>query len=207
MKTYTVYKHTSPSGKVYIGITSRKPEYRWNKGKGYREKDQQCFYRAIKKYGWENIKHEILYTNLTEEEAKTLEISLIKYYKKLKLSYNMTDGGDGGKGLHGKRGKLSEETKRKMSEVRKGMNTGDKNPMYGRHETCPAFGKFGKDHPSSKPVYQYTTDGVFIKQWDSMTEAAVALGRTQREVTHITACCNGRAKTALGYIWKRELIQ
>lgn len=42
---YTVYKHTSPSGKVYIGITKRKPEYRWNKGKGYR-KDQLLFYRA-----------------------------------------------------------------------------------------------------------------------------------------------------------------
>lgn len=37
MKSYTVYKHTSPSGKVYIGITCRKPEYRWNHGKGYKE--------------------------------------------------------------------------------------------------------------------------------------------------------------------------
>lgn len=39
MKSYTVYKHTSPSGKVYIGITCRKPEYRWNHGKGYKEID------------------------------------------------------------------------------------------------------------------------------------------------------------------------
>lgn len=206
MKTYTVYQHTSPSGKVYIGITCRKPEYRWNKGKGYREKDQQYFYRAIQKYGWDNIKHEILYTNLTEDAAKSLEIALIKYYKDLKLSYNMTDGGDGGRGLHGKRRGHSEETKRKMRETRKGMNMGEKNPMYRKHETNPAFGKFGKDHPASKEVYQYTVEGVFIKRWDSMTEAAIALGRTQKEVTHITACCNGRAKTALGYIWKRNLI-
>ena len=63
---YTVYKHTSPSGKVYIGITKRKPEYRWNKGKGYR-KDQLLFYRAIKKYGWDNFTHEILYTGLSEK--------------------------------------------------------------------------------------------------------------------------------------------
>lgn len=27
--SYTVYKHTSPSGKCYIGITLTKPEYRW----------------------------------------------------------------------------------------------------------------------------------------------------------------------------------
>jgi hypothetical protein len=26
---YTLYKHTAPNGKVYIGITSRKPESRW----------------------------------------------------------------------------------------------------------------------------------------------------------------------------------
>lgn len=34
---YTVYRHTSPSGKVYIGITSMNPEKRWGKnGYGYR---------------------------------------------------------------------------------------------------------------------------------------------------------------------------
>lgn len=39
MNSYTVYKHTSPSGKVYIGITKKKPEYRWNHGRGYKETD------------------------------------------------------------------------------------------------------------------------------------------------------------------------
>ena len=78
MKLYTVYKHTSPSGKVYIGITCRKPEYRWNHGRGYKEIDQPLFYRAIKKYGWDNITHEILYSGLQEKDAKNLEISLIK---------------------------------------------------------------------------------------------------------------------------------
>lgn len=29
---YTVYKHTTPSGKVYIGITGQKPERRWQNG-------------------------------------------------------------------------------------------------------------------------------------------------------------------------------
>lgn len=31
---WTVYRHTSPSGKVYIGITSQNVERRWNSGKG-----------------------------------------------------------------------------------------------------------------------------------------------------------------------------
>lgn len=34
-KIWTVYRHISPSGKVYIGITSKPIEKRWNKGKGY----------------------------------------------------------------------------------------------------------------------------------------------------------------------------
>ena len=197
---YTVYKHISPSGKVYIGITKRKPEYRWNKGKGYRE-DQLLFYRAIKKYGWDNFTHEILYTGLSEKDAKNIEISLIRQYKSLGMSYNITDGGDGGRGLHNKRKKMSDETKLKMSKSRKGLLAGNKNPMYGRHETAPAYGKFGKEHPASKKVYQYDLLGNFIKEWDCLSEVQRHLNIL---VTHITACCNGRQKTAGGYIWKRE---
>ena len=197
---YTVYKHTSPSGKVYIGITKNKPEYRWNKGKGYR-KDQLLFYRAIKKYGWDNFTHEILYTGLSEKDAKNIEISLIKQYKALGLSYNITDGGDGGRGLHNKRKKMSDETKLKMSKSRKGLLAGNKNPMYGRYETAPAYGRFGKEHPASKKVYQYDLLGNFIKEWDCLSEVQRHLNIL---VTHITACCNGRQKTAGGYIWKRQ---
>lgn len=47
---YTVYRHISPSGKVYIGITSMEPEKRWGKnGYGYRR--QKYFNNAIRKYG------------------------------------------------------------------------------------------------------------------------------------------------------------
>lgn len=52
------------------------------------------FYKAILKYGWDNIEHEVLYSGLSEEEAKALEVSLIAYYKEQDVSYNMTIGGD-----------------------------------------------------------------------------------------------------------------
>lgn len=32
---YIIYRHTSPSGKVYIGQTCQKAEHRWNSGKNY----------------------------------------------------------------------------------------------------------------------------------------------------------------------------
>ena len=59
---------------------------------------------------------------------------------------------------------MSEDSKLKMSISRKGLLSGNKNPMYGRHETNPMYRKYGKNHPSSKPVYQYSLDGVFIKK-------------------------------------------
>ena len=61
--TYIVYKHTTPNNKIYIGITKHDPKYRWlNNGRGYKE--QSTFFNAILKYGWINIKHEILYNDI-----------------------------------------------------------------------------------------------------------------------------------------------
>lgn len=119
---YKVYRHTSPNGKCYIGITMQQdPRRRWEKGKRYNH--NEYFWRAIQKYGWDNIKHEILYENLTKEEACQIEIELIKKYMDLNLSYNLSTGGEHpGAGIHHKRRggwHHSEETKRKISEANK----------------------------------------------------------------------------------------
>lgn len=94
MRTYYVYKHTTPSQKVYIGITKQEPEKRWKNGKGY-DKDQ-IFRFAIEKYGWANIKHEILFEGLTEEEACEKEVELIAFYKSAdrRYGYNISLGGN-----------------------------------------------------------------------------------------------------------------
>ena len=97
MNNYIVYKHTSPNGKVYIGITCQKPENRWRNGEGYKECTK--FYRSIQKYSWNNFKHEILYFDLNEISAKMIEEDLIYYYKKLNISLNITDGGDSKRGI------------------------------------------------------------------------------------------------------------
>lgn len=99
MSKYTVYKHTCPNSKVYIGITQQVAEKRWLNGNGYKK---QIFYRAIKKYGWDNIKHEILYSNISEKEAKEKEIELISKYNSTnpKYGYNLVKGGQGTIGYH-----------------------------------------------------------------------------------------------------------
>ena len=72
-KLYTIYCHKNKINNMcYIGQTCRKyVKTRWNLGKGYWCSTK--FYNAIKKYGWDNFEHIILYTNLTKEEASILE--------------------------------------------------------------------------------------------------------------------------------------
>ena len=115
-RKYCVYIHTSPHGKVYIGMTGRKPNCRWQNGRGYKENLR--FSRAIEKYGWDNFKHEILFNNLTKIEAEEKEIEMIKLYKSTheEFGYNIEFGGHASA--------LSEETKKKMSEARMGKSNG-----------------------------------------------------------------------------------
>jgi hypothetical protein len=63
----------------------------------------------------------------------------------------------------------------------------------------PLLGKFGKDHHTSKPVNQYSTDGEFIKRWDSIVEADRA-GISW--ASNIGRCVMGATKTAGGFKWK-----
>lgn len=91
---YCVYRHTTPNGKVYIGITKQRPQDRWHNGHGY--VTNIVFYRAIEKYGWDNIEHEILLDGLTREEAKEAEVRLIAEHNATdrRYGYNITAGGD-----------------------------------------------------------------------------------------------------------------
>lgn len=94
---YCVYKHTTPCGKVYIGITRRDPNVRWRKnGTGYQSSPH--FYAAIKKYGWDAIKHEIIQTGLSRLEAGEIEKALIAQYNSTdrRYGYNQTYGGEYG---------------------------------------------------------------------------------------------------------------
>lgn len=50
-----------------------------------------------------------------------------------------------------------------------------------------------------KKVNQYSKDGAFIKTWDSISDAARALGKNSAGITH---CCKGDYNTSYGYIWR-----
>lgn len=154
-----MYKHTSPSGKVYIGITCKNPLDRWASGFGYEH--QVYFFRAIIKYGWINIKHEILFEGLTKEEAEQKEIELITQYNSADLNYgyNIDLGGC----LH----KLSVETRQKISEVKRGRK-------WTERQRLASIEYFAK-HPG-KAVYKYSKDGKFLEKFINCKEACKDAG-------------------------------
>lgn len=119
MRKFIVYMHTFPNGKRYIGMTSR-GERRYENGKGY--KKSTLMKRAIVKYGWDSVKTEILYHDLTFENAKRLEmLSICRWGTHIEVNgYNLTMGGEGCIGL-------SSESRQRMSDAHRGEN----NPFFG----------------------------------------------------------------------------
>ena len=127
MRKFWVYIHTCPNGKKYVGITTRiKPEYRWGRnGKGYYQNEH--FYRAILKYGWDNITHEVFEVDSAEEMYRK-EVELISFYHSNdpEYGYNNSVGGE-----HGSLGcKYSEEIRKKLSEAHKGKSLGEEHRKH-----------------------------------------------------------------------------
>ena len=218
---YYVYKHTAPNGKVYIGITRQIPERRWRNGNGYDH--NKHFFNAIIKYGWDNFKHEILYSGLTKEEAEKIEISLIAEYKSNdpEYGYNIESGGFCATGII-----PNEETRKKLSKVHKGKPlgerqkeniskalkgkfTGKNHHMYGKHqseETKKRRSESLKGHiisddtklkignANSKSIICLETNKTFI----SIKSASESVGVTS---ACICAALRGKRNTAGGYHW------
>lgn len=120
MSIYTIYRATnSVNGKMYIGFDSNWPSRISDHKKDYNlsSKSTIIFYRAIKKYGWDNFKWDILYQSKDSDHTlNCMEEYFIKEYNtyvnlKNNNGYNMTLGGDGTLGL-----KWSDDSKQKLKK-------------------------------------------------------------------------------------------
>jgi group I intron endonuclease len=134
------------SRKAYIGQTIRPIRKRFEE---HQLSSSKCraILGAINKYGWENFDAE--WYEIPDNELNLYEEMLVALLGTLAPGgYNLREGG-------GATGKLSEETKEKISESMTGRNlskehkekmsaslTGEKNPMYGKTgEKNPMYGK------------------------------------------------------------------
>ena len=89
-----------------------------------------AFCNAVEKYGKDNFKREIICEADTAEELNKLEYELSVEYDVVNSDdwYNLCYGGCATNGY-----KFSDESKKIMSEKKKGLYDGHKNPMYGVH--------------------------------------------------------------------------
>lgn len=206
MNNWSVYIHTTPDGKVYVGATSKPPRVRWNYGYGYR-----CspFFKVIREVGWNNIKHEVVATGLSENDAYTLERELIQKYDSTnpEKGHNRATGGRGSWGVEisdetrnrlisshiGKRNPHTKEWNKKISESIRGMTR--------PHEGIPRSKESKSKMTGKKAVLQFSLDGEVIARFDTITEAALAISLSN---STIGKCCNGTRATAGGYLWKFE---
>lgn len=209
-KRYVVYRHIFPNGKSYIGITCVTPYYyRWRAGSGYRGQPKVC--NAIKKYGWDNIKHELLYENLSLTEANEMEQSMITKYNSVENGYNVSTGGGGTYGIP-----CSEEKKKKIGLANRGKRTkhGAKYLLKyiqehgawnkGGHLTPEQYRKITEERRRrcNKSISAY--DPITLEKvssFDSCVNAAEAIGALKGEISR---CATGKRKTSHGYIWRYD---
>ena len=72
---FSVYQHVTPDGMYYFGATQN-VERRWsNNGAEYKRTALQPY---IEKFGWDNIKHIVLFRDQTRENALFIENFLIE---------------------------------------------------------------------------------------------------------------------------------
>ncbi len=160
MRTYYIYKLTFPNSKVYIGQTvDFKSRMRGHKNDSHNPNRlaKNCqVNNAIRKYGWENVKSEVI-DICKMDMVDYLERKYITCFKSTNrfFGYNRDSGGNDNK-------VLSKETKRLISKSRQGK------PQW------------------SKPILQIdpVTDKV-IREWESMHQVERELGIKQSTISMV----------------------
>lgn len=215
-----IYMLTSPSGKSYIGQTYRPIQERLEEHRTGKSRYCVAIYNAIQYHGWDNFDRD--YYECPDEELNNHEELMVEVLGTLSPGgYNLREGG-------GSHGKMSVESKQKMSVSTRGEN----NPMYGKKhseetkkknrekhlgkttsdetrqklreafsgENNHMYGKTGNKNIRSKRVYQYALDGTFINSFESCEEAGRYI---KKDVSSICKCARGvkRYKTAYGFKW------
>ena len=127
-----VYKIiNSLNKKSYIGITNNiEARFTFHKTRfcktSKREYIEKPLYKAFRKYGIENFKFIVLYSDLTVSEAKSKEIEMIKKFKTLvhENGYNITKGGDW-RSNSGENNNTTKLTEKDVLEIRRRIGNGE----------------------------------------------------------------------------------
>jgi len=132
-----------------------------------------------------NIRVEILFESSDRNFIKQKEIEFVSLYGRINLKTgiltNLTPGGD-----CGLESLFSEERRERLRQIGKNKRPSDK------------FFEEAKKATIVK-VYQYDLEGNFIKEWESITNAAKSL---KLYTTNISKCCKEKQISAGGFTWR-----
>lgn len=224
-----LYVKENPLGLKYLGVTVRNP-YKYG-GSGYYWRNhnrKHCFSSSdmkttilLETYSFEELKKAGLYyselwnivksdewANLKVEEGDIGTIGRIPSEETRKKISEANKGRRASKKAAevlrrlnlGKTGfKHSEESKKKMSESAVGRKHTE--------ETKQKISDKNKGRDASynyKKVYQYSLEGIFIKEWDSVTEAS---NITNILICDISSCCLKNKHAAGKFQWRYEKFE
>lgn len=159
----TIYLLTNKTnGKVYVGQTWQTlSERAGTNGRGYVE----CTHlnNAIRKYGWDNFSSRKLTIVLSQVDANAAEDFFINLYNSRNplFGYNVRGGGS--------TGQLSEETKKKLSE----LNSGEGNHFFGKTHTDGAKTIIGANTRENHRAGKYALRNEELRKFTKEEEAEI----------------------------------
>jgi len=226
-----IYMLTSPSGKSYVGQTTRPIEERLKEHRTGKSSDCVAIYNAIQYHGWENFEKE--WNEVPDDDLNFYEEMLVALLGTLSPSgYNLKEGGANGKPSEETKQRMSEahlgkkeseETKQKKREAHLGENSymwgkpkskdqkqkireanlGEKNPNFGKLQSEETKQRNREAHLGEK---NYKSKRVY--QYDLDGAFINSFGSTEEAGRHlekyganIRKCACGKQETAYGFKW------
>ncbi len=170
-----IYNFIFPNLKIYVGQTVNfKSRVAAHKNAAKKGTYRTPIYNAIRKYGWGNIKTEVL-LYCSSEDVDELERLYISKFNTLNrtFGYNLDSGGVLNK-------KHSSSTREKISQTNKS-------------KSAHTF------RTQSRKICAYTPKGEFVAIYESASEAARVHGVASNTISRVA---RGGRKTSCGYVWK-----
>ena len=213
-----IYKITNKiNNKIYIGQSVNiEQRFYTHCSDALNKQDNNYFHNAIRKYGKENFYIDILEI-CSANELNEREIYWIKQYNSInkKIGYNSSIGGNSGNRLFSckemqklwNEGKSSKEISKLLGCSRetvafhlKGYKDFSQKNSYERGIA------YSINPHHKKKVYQYDFEGNFVQEFNSFSEAGLALNNNKQSGSMIKKSIK-RNISAYGFQWKEEKLE